>query len=294
MNNFYKYLPVSLEDEDWGLQVLHAGYQEYLPGGQYPDVGHPTHHSFNWEKGRVLQEYSLVYVTGGSGIYNSQATGDIPIESGSVIAIFPNIRHRYRPNLQTGWKEYWIGFRGAFMSNLVDHEFFDPLCPVFNIGYSENMIHLYEQVIDTINKEKPGYQPLVSGAAMYLLGQVYSSSKQSALRQDETGTMIDRARHIMRANLESKLCPQDIANQLQISYSRFRKTFKEYTGMAPIQYQIQLRLEKAKEELVNSSRPIKEIAYALNFESTQYFSNLFKEKTKLTPLEFRKSFENKH
>nr|WP_067059655.1 AraC family transcriptional regulator [Mucilaginibacter sp. L294] len=290
MKNFYKYLPISTRDEGWGLQVLHAGYQEYAPGGQYPDAEHPTHHSFSWENGRVLQEYSLVYVTGGSGVFNTQATGDIPIVSGSIIAIFPNIRHRYRPNLQTGWKEYWIGYQGAFMSNLVDQEFFDPICPVINIGYNQNMINLFDQVIEIIDKEKPAYQPLVSGAAIYLLGQIYSSSKQCAFEEDEVESMINRARSVMRANLESKICPHDIADQLHISYSRFRKIFKAYTGMAPIQYQIQLKLEKAKDELVNSSRPIKEIAYSLNFESTQYFSNLFKEKTKLTPLEFRKSY----
>lgn len=293
MKNFYKYLPTSTKDEGWGLQVLHAGYQEYAPGGQYPDAGHPTHHSFSWENGRVLQEYSLVYVTGGSGVFNSQGTGDIPIVSGSVIAIFPNVRHRYRPNLQTGWKEYWIGYSGAFMTNLVDQEFFDPLSPVVNIGYNQNMISLFEQVIEIIDKEKPAYQPLVAGAAIYLLGQVYSSSKQSGFEEDEMENLINKARSIMRSTLESKLCPHDIADQLHISYSRFRKIFKEYTGMAPIQYQIQLKLEKAKEELVNSSRSIKEIAYSLNFESTQYFSNLFKEKTKLTPLEFRRGFARK-
>lgn len=290
MKNFYKYLPISAKDENWGLQVLHAGYQEYAPGGQYPDAEHPKHHNFSWENGRILQEYSLVYVTEGSGVFNTQATGDIPIVSGSVIAIFPNIRHRYRPNLKTGWKEYWIGYRGTFMTNLVHNDFFDPLSPVVNVGYNQNMISLFNEVIEIIDKEKPAYQPLVSGAAIYLLGQIYNSSRQQAFGYDEVETIVNKARLIIRDNLESKLCPQDIADQLHISYSRFRKLFKGYTGMAPIQYQIQLKLEKAKEELVNTSRPVKEIAYSLNFESTQYFSNLFKEKTKLTPLEFRKGF----
>ncbi|RVT97344.1 AraC family transcriptional regulator [Mucilaginibacter limnophilus] len=290
MRNFYKYLPISDKDEAWGLQVLHAGYQEYAPGGQYPDAAHPSHHNFSWENGRVLQEYSLVYITGGSGVFNTEATGDIPITSGSVIVIFPNIRHRYRPNLQTGWKEYWIGYQGAFMSNLVDCDFFDPLYPVVNIGYNQHMIAIFDEVIEVIDQEKQAYQPLVSGAATYLLGQVYSSAKQNASGQDKLETIINKARLIMRENLESKIGPNNIADQLGISYSRFRKVFKAYTGMAPIQYQIQLKLEKAKEELVNSSHSIKEIAYMLNFDSTQYFSNLFKEKTKLTPIEFRKSF----
>ena len=63
--------------------------------------------------------------------------------------------------------------------------------------------------------------------------------------------------------------------------------------MAPVQYQIQLKLEKAKEELINSSKPVKEIAFELNFESSQYFSSLFKEKTNLTPVEFRKGLKRK-
>lgn len=95
---------------------------------------------------------------------------------------------------------------------------------------------------------------------------------------------------LIRANLETSAGPQDVAGKLGISYSRFRKIFKQYTGMAPVQYQIQLKLEKAKQELINTSKSIKEIAFELNFESSQYFSNQFKEKTKLTPLEFRRSY----
>jgi len=60
--------------------------------------------------------------------------------------------------------------------------------------------------------------------------------------------------------------------------------------MAPVQYIIQLKLEKAKENLVNTSKSVKEISNELNFESPHYFSRLFKEKMELTPQEFRKRF----
>jgi AraC-like DNA-binding protein len=290
MPNFYKYLPVSTEDQDWGLQILHAGCHEYEPGKEYPETGHPSHHRFDGEKGRILQEYSLVYITGGKGIYHSLKTGSIPVEGGSVILVFPNERHLYRPDPNTGWKEYWIGFNGPNMHNLVKKNFFSPLRPVFNIGYNETMINLFMQVIDAIKQEKPGYQPLVCGAAMYMLGQLYTSAKQQLFCAGDEENIINHARLIIRANLETGICPRDIADELKISYSRFRKLFKEYTGIAPIQYQIQLKLEKAKEELINTSKSIKEIAFDLNFESSQYFSSQFKEKTNLTPVEFRKGF----
>jgi AraC-like DNA-binding protein len=293
MHNFYKYLPVATEDRDWGLQLLHAGCHEYGPGNEYPEKDHPAHHRFDSGEGRVLQEYSLVYITGGKGIYKSPQAGSIPVEGGSVIVVFPNERHSYSPDPSTGWKEYWIGFDGPNMRHLVNKKFFNPLTPVFNIGYNEIMVNLFLEIIEVIKKEKPGYQPQVCGAAMYMLGYLHSSVKQQLFATGEEENIVNHARLIIRSNLESGISPEDIAGQLKISYSRFRKLFKAYTGIAPVQYQIQLKLEKAKEELVNTSRSIKEIAFDLNFESSQYFSSQFKEKTGLSPVEFRNGFGNR-
>lgn len=58
MSNFYKYLPVASEDLDWGIQVLHAGFHHYEAGSEYPDRDHPTHHRFDADRGRILEEYS--------------------------------------------------------------------------------------------------------------------------------------------------------------------------------------------------------------------------------------------
>lgn len=289
MHNFYKYLPISTEDEDWGLQILHAGYHHYKPGNEYPDKDHPAHHRFDSENGRFLQEYSLIYITGGNGIYTSPKTGNLPVEAGSVIIVFPNERHLYQPDPNTGWTEYWIGFHGLNIKKLAKKKIFTPQQPIYFIGYNETMVNLFIQVIEAIKDEKPGYQPLVGGAVMYMLGQLHSSSKQLLVTGDEEN-IVNHARLLIRANLGTGISPQDIAVQLKISYSRFRKLFKEYTGIAPVQYQIQLKLEKAKEELINTTKSVKEIAFELNFESSQYFSNQFKEKTNLTPVEFRKGF----
>lgn len=292
MHDFYKYLPVSTEDQDWGLQILHAGYHHYKPGNEYPDKDHPSHHRFDNDGGRVLQEYSLVYITEGKGIYYSDKAGSLPVDSGSAIIVFPNERHLYSPDPSTGWTEYWIGFNGININRLVKKKIFSPLKPIYSIGYHETMVNLFMQVIEAIKNEKPGYQPLVCGAAMYMLGQLHSAAKEKLFTAGDEENIVNRARILIRANLQTGISPQDIAGELRISYSRFRKLFKEYTGMAPVQYQIQLKLEKAKEELINTTKSVKEIAFDLNFESSQYFSSLFKEKTNLTPVEFRKGFED--
>jgi len=65
--------------------------------------------------------------------------------------------------------------------------------------------------------------------------------------------------------------------------------FKQYTGIAPVQYQLDLKIRRAREMLVSTDRTIKEIAYDLGFQSIHYFSRLFKKKTGVAPSEIRKS-----
>ncbi|MDD7257505.1 MAG: helix-turn-helix transcriptional regulator, partial [Prevotellaceae bacterium] len=47
-------------------------------------------------------------------------------------------------------------------------------------------------------------------------------------------------------------------------------------------------IEEAKNQLLNTNKNINELAYGLGFENPPYFSRLFKNKTGMTPAEFRK------
>ena len=72
-----------------------------------------------------------------------------------------------------------------------------------------------------------------------------------------------------------------------MSYSSFRKLFKEYTGLSPASYFQDLKLQRAKDLLRFTQNSIKEIAYSLNFESPDYFSTRFKKKVGKKPSDFR-------
>ncbi|RYY54340.1 MAG: AraC family transcriptional regulator, partial [Chitinophagaceae bacterium] len=80
---------------------------------------------------------------------------------------------------------------------------------------------------------------------------------------------------------------EEIAAELNISYSWFRRVFKQYTGFSPAQYQLEIKLQKAKELLTSTNMPVKEITYELNFESASYFVTFFKSKTGLSPGDYR-------
>jgi AraC-like DNA-binding protein len=292
MINFYKYLPVSKEDENWGLTVMNAGCTHIESSKDYPFKNHPSHHNFNWNTWRILQEYQIIYITNGQGIFESESCKQTTIKAGTVIILFPNERHRYKPDSHTGWDEYWVGIKGVIIENLAAFGYLKPENPCLEIGFQDSIFNIYNCIIEKTRQEKPGYQPLISGAVLHLIGSCYAAVKQGAAENKEEENIINKSRLLFRSNISNNYSAEQAAKDLNVGYSWFRKLFKNYTGLSPGQYHLQLKIEKAKELLTNSHVSIKEISIELNFESNFYFSRIFKDKTGLSPTEYRqKSFD---
>ena len=83
---------------------------------------------------------------------------------------------------------------------------------------------------------------------------------------------------------------QYLAECLNISPSYLSDMLRSLTGQNTQQHIHDKLIEKAKEKLSATDLSVSEIAYELGFEHSQSFSKLFKDKTNLSPLEFRQSF----
>lgn len=289
MHNYHKYLPTSQADESWGMHILNAGCNRIVKNSDYPSAEHPAHHYFNWNKGRVLDEYQLIYISRGEGVFESIQCGTQQVSEGTVLLLFPGEWHRFKPDKNTGWDEFWVGFKGEIIDNLAAQQFLSRENAVINIGLHEIIIQLFTGIIEKTKEERTGYQPLVSGIVMHLLGEIHSLTRQQRFTADDnTASVIEKAAIIMRTNIDNDIMMEKIAEELNVSYAWFRKAFKNYTGIAPHQYLLQLRIEKARLLLSDPSLSIKQIAAQLNFESAFYFSRLFKEKMGVGPEQYRK------
>jgi len=82
-----------------------------------------------------------------------------------------------------------------------------------------------------------------------------------------------------------------IAQSLHISAGYLSSLLKSLTGQSTQQHLHNKLIELAKEKLSTTNLSVSEIAYELGFEHLQSFSKIFKTKTNLSPLEFRKSYE---
>jgi AraC family transcriptional activator of pobA len=83
---------------------------------------------------------------------------------------------------------------------------------------------------------------------------------------------------------------QYLSAQLNLSASYLSDMLRSLTGQNAQQHIHNHLIEKAKEQLSTSQASISEIAYELGFEHPQSFSKMFKLKTSMSPLDFRRSF----
>lgn len=286
MDNYSRYFAISPEDKAWGLYLLTCGSSCIEKGTHFPRRDHPAHHYFTWRRGRTLSEYQLVYLVQGAGTLETQASGPHALEAGMVFMLFPGVWHRYKPLPDHPWQTFWIGFQGAYAERVLARFCLTPEQPLQHIGHRQPLVHLFRQMLETSRREFPGYQQVMAGDVLKLLGWLHAWNRMQGFQGADTEELIQRAK-LMLMNCPMETSMQDIAASLSMSYSRFRKLFSRYTGLSPKQYQGQLRISTAIHLLQDESRSIKEVAAETGFESPYYFSRFFKQKTGQAPQAYR-------
>ncbi|MEF3305527.1 AraC family transcriptional regulator [Paenibacillus sp. GYB003] len=94
----------------------------------------------------------------------------------------------------------------------------------------------------------------------------------------------------MEEHLAEKVYMESVCKKVNMSLYYFSSLFKKVFGMPPVQYLVQLRIDHAKRLLLDEERSISEIAELCGFCNINYFDKVFKEKSGVTPMEFRKRY----
>ncbi len=90
-------------------------------------------------------------------------------------------------------------------------------------------------------------------------------------------------------NLSAPLRAEDLCRDMHLSKTTLYRLFADHIGCSVNQYVTARRIEQAKELLASSSLSVGEIAERIGFENCTYFCRLFKKKTGLPPLRYRKN-----
>ena len=91
----------------------------------------------------------------------------------------------------------------------------------------------------------------------------------------------------IQRNLERKILLAELADLVEWNKFHFSRVFKRYMECTPYEYVIQQRIHLARSLLSGTKQPIPDIAQTVGYDSHSHFSQIFKQRTGLTPESFR-------
>lgn len=102
-------------------------------------------------------------------------------------------------------------------------------------------------------------------------------------------TVLRRALEMIEAKLDTGLSIESLAKYCHMGVHRFTQLFRTSTGRSPYRYFLELRIDRAKHLLKETSLPLAEIAHELGFASQSHFSTTFRQHAQLTPRQYRQA-----
>lgn len=99
---------------------------------------------------------------------------------------------------------------------------------------------------------------------------------------------------LMEANIEEPLSTDDISYYVGVSRRQLERLFKQYLGTVPSKYYLELRLNKAKQLLQQTSKSIVQIGLACGFSSGPHFSSTYRNHFGISPREERAQSTQSH
>ena len=136
---------------------------------------------------------------------------------------------------------------------------------------------------------QPGEYQATIRMLQFFADQLGALANQILLQQkDSEPEPITRARQYIEANSQEELTLAAVAKHARMSTFYFCKMFKKVTGLNFAHYVSGVRVERAKNLLLNPNYRISEVAYEVGFQSLTHFNRVFKNVAGQSPTEYRR------
>ena len=231
-------------------------------------------------------DYQLIYICEGQCVVTLDGTVQIAYP-GDCILYRPGEAQDYLLAKKVKPHTYWIHFNGEVCQKLFETLLLQNV-HIIKAEQNREVEHLVSRVCQYYNLEVPNRELICSGMMQTILAllsnELYKGNPHTGEKgKDKISEVISHIKMVPNLNITVSECA-DFCKMSKVHFSRF---FKQITGMPPVQFVLKIRIDRAKELLDFTDKPIAEIAEASGFPDQNYFARTFKKITGMSPTQYR-------
>ncbi len=244
----------------------------------------------NWRE-RGTNDWLLIATLGGGGRFG-HAGGEWTARAGDLALLRPSTRHDYGTDARCGeWRLLWAHFHPRpHWSHWLNWPEIAPGLMRLNLPEAESRREIIGS-LEAALKFVQGAAPRREAFAMNALESaiLLCDAQNPQTRAARLDARVQKAMDFLCLHAAETVSMTELADVCGLSASRLAHLFREQAGQTPMQYLERQKLERARQLLELTARPVRQIAEELGFESAFYFSARFKRHTGASPREYRKN-----
>lgn len=253
------------------------------------DIGYFPKAEFHYRnRPQGCKQFILVYCTEGAGWFKVNDR-EYSVSSNDFFILPPNVHHSYGTDENNPWSIYWMHFKGdnaEYLSQKIN--VISKIYPL-KFGVVDYRIQLFEEIYQTLDN---GYsQDNLEYASMclwhFLSSFVFVNHFKHVL-YDKNNDAIEQSIRYFKENIAKNITLKEAASLSGYSSSHYSYLFKKKTGYAPLEYFVQLKIQRACQFLDLTDMRINEVALQVGFEDPYYFSRQFSKVMNISPNKYKK------
>lgn len=245
-------------------------------------------------------DFLLIWVTRG-GTHATVAGQPVVAGPGDLLTFEPQVPQHYEPDSRGDWEWLWVHFGGPAAADLVRALRGPSGSPVVHLGLDDRLRDRFLELVIAAPPGVPGSRPappahephrnlLADAALLHLLALMLDRLGRLQLRgtgPDHQALDLPAFQRYVHDHLAEPMTVQALARHAKLSPAHFTRLVRRSLGVAPMQYVIGKRMDRAATLLTQTPMKLTAIAEAVGYDDPYYFSRLFKKVTGVSPSAYR-------
>lgn len=243
-------------------------------------------------KGRL--DYQIIYIASGVGHFHFDKTeNETIVPAGNIVLYRPKELQKYEYYGEDKTEVYWIHFTGSDVKNILRKYGLKDKERIFHVGSSMEYERIFKMIINELQRCQDNYEEMLTLLLTHLL-IVFDRelSRKRVITNEYMDCEMDNAVSYFSENYNKDISIEQYAESRGMSVSWFIRNFKKFTGTAPMQFIVSMRINNAQILLEQTNYTINEIAKIVGYDDQLYFSRLFRKQKGLSPSQYRKIGKN--